>query len=162
MVDLRPDTAVRPDAAHHARLGRMQKLERLGLAMPVGPAQWQLNPDTESSLRALGERGNIIKRLHRTMGERSPSEWAMAGESAARPVLGKLVASGLDDELRGTAYAIFDGVDGRIHHLRLPDLDATSDAAPGAVVEMRQFTDAGGRERATLAVRSDLAVEAQA
>ena len=162
MVDLRPDAAVQPDAVHHARLGRMQKLERLGLAMPAGPAQWTLSPEAESSLRALGERGDIIKRLHRTMGERSPSEWVVAGEAADRPVIGKLVARGLDDELKGTAYAIVDGVDGRAHHLRLPDLDATSDAAPGAVVELRRFTDAGGRERVALAVRSDLGIEAQA
>ena len=96
------------------------------------------------------------------MGGRSPSEWVVAGEAADRPVIGKFVARGLDDELKGTAYAIVDGVDGRAHLLRLPDLDATSDAAPGAVVELRRFTDAGGRERVALAVRSDLGVEAQA
>ena len=162
VVDLRPDGAIRPDAAHHARLGRMQKLERLGLAMPAGPARWTLSPEAELSLRALGERGDIIKRLHRTTSDRSPSEWVVAGEADVRPVVGKLVVRGLDDELTGTAYAIVDGVDGRAHHLRLPDLDATSDAAPGAVVELRRFTDAGGRERVALAVRSDLTVEAQA
>ncbi len=162
IVDLRPDAAVQPDAVHHARLGRMQKLERLGLAMPAGPAQWTLSPEAESSLRALGERGDIIKRLYRTMGERSPSEWVVAGEAVEPPLIGKLVARGLDDELKGTAYAIVDGVDGRAHHLRLPDLDATTDAGPGAVVELRRFTDAGGRERVALAVRSDLGVEAQA
>ena len=161
-VDLRPDGALQPDAAHHARIGRMQKLERLGLATPAGPAQWTLSPEAESSLRALGERGDIIKRLHRALGERSPSEWVIAGEAVERLLVGKLVARGLDDELKGTAYAIVDGVDGRAHHLRLPDLDATSDAAPGAVVELRRFTDAGGRERVALAVRSDLGVEAQA
>ena len=162
VIDLRPIGAVRPDAVHHARLGRMQKLERLGLATPVGPTQWRLDPEAELSLRALGERGDIIKRLHRTMGDRSPSEWVVAAEADVRPVVGKLVARGLDDELKGTAYAVVDGVDGRAHHLRLPDLDATSDALPGAVVEVRRFTDAGGRERVVLAVRSDLAVEAQA
>ena len=162
VVDLRPDGAVQPDAAHHARVGRMQKLERLGLATPAGPAQWTLSHEAESSLRALGDRDDIIKRLHRTMGERSPSEWVVAGETVDRPLIGKLVARGLDDELKGTAYAIVDGVDGRAHHLRLPDLDATTDAGPGAVVELRRFTDAGGRERVALAVRSDLGVEAQA
>ncbi len=162
VVDLRPDGAVQPDAAHHARIGRMQKLERLGLATPAGSAQWTLSLEVESSLRALGERDDIIKRLHRALGERSPSEWVIAGEAVERLPLGKLVARGLDDELKGTAYAIVDGVDGRAHHIRLPDLDATSDAAPGAVVELRRFTDAGGRERVALAVRSDLGVEAQA
>jgi type IV secretory pathway VirD2 relaxase len=162
IVDLRPDAALQSDAPHYARLGRMQKMERLGLAMPAGPAQWMLRPEAESSLRALGDRGDIIKRLHQTMGARTPSDWVIAGERAERPVIGKLVARGLDDELKGTAYAVVDGMDGRVHHLRLPDLDATSDAAPGAVVEMRCFTDAGGRERTALSVRSDLGVEAQA
>ena len=162
VVDLRPDAAVRPDAAHHARLGRMRTLQRLGLATPAGPAQWTLSPDAESSLRSLGERGDIIKRLHKSLGERSPSEWVVAGEAVDQPVIGKLVTRGLDDELKGTAYAVVDGMDGRAHHLRLPDLDATSDAAPGAVVQLRRFTDAVGRERVALAVRSDLSVEAQA
>ena len=162
VVDLRPNPAFQPDAAYHAWLGRMQKLERLGLATSAGPAQWTLSAEAETSLRALGERGDIIKRLHRAMGERSPSEWVIAGETDTSPVIGKLVARGLDDELKGTAYAVVDGLDGRAHHLRLPDLDATSDAAPGAVVEVRRFLDAAGRQRTALAVRSDFAIEAQA
>ncbi len=162
VIDLRPDAAIRPDAAHHARLGRMQTLERLGLATPAGPAQWMLDAEAESSLRALSERGDIIKRLHRTLGERSPSEWSLSGEAAGQPVIGKLVARGLDDELTGTAYAIVDALDGRVHHLRLPDLEATSDVRPGGIVELRRFTDAGGRERVALAVRSDLSIEVQA
>ena len=73
----------------------------------------------------------------------------------------RLVARGLDDELKGTAYAIIDGVDGRAHHIRLADLDAASDAAPGSIVELRQFQDAVGRQRVALAVRSDLPIDAQ-
>lgn len=73
------------------------------------------------------------------MSDRVPSEWVVAGESGSKPVVGRLVGRGLDDELKGSAYAIVDGVDGRVHHLRLPDLEATSDAAPGAIVELRRF-----------------------
>jgi len=161
VIDLRPD-AGGPDMAHHARLGRMRKLEELGLATPIGSAQWTLSPDAEETLRALGERGDIIKRLHRATCDRSPSEWVVAGEADGRPVVGRLMERGLDDELKGSAYAIVDGVDGRVHHLRLSDLDATSDASAGAVVELRRFKDATGRDRAALAVRSDFSIEAQA
>ena len=160
-IDLRPDASIQPDTMHHARLGRMKKLERLGLATLDGPAQWTLSPEAETSLRAIGERGDIIKRLHRSMGDRSPSEWVIASEDGAQHVVGRLVARGLDDELKATAYAVIDGVDGRVHHLRLSNLDATSDAAQGAIVEPRRFTDAGGRERVALAVRSDLDIQAQ-
>ena len=73
----------------------------------------------------------------------------------------RLVARGLDDELKGTVYAVVDSVDGRTHHIRFADLDAASDAAPGGIVELRRFEDATGRQRTGLAVRSDLALEAQ-
>ncbi|WP_247392843.1 DUF3363 domain-containing protein [Bradyrhizobium sp. 35] len=42
----------------------MRTLARRGLAEPAGPAVRVLAPDAEASLRALGERGDIIKRLH--------------------------------------------------------------------------------------------------
>jgi uncharacterized protein DUF3363 len=57
--------------------------------------------------------------------------------------------------------AVIDGVDGRAHHVRLADLDATSDPAPGGIVELRRFEDAVRRERVALAVRSDLPIDAQ-
>src|SRR5215813_13962954 len=77
------------------------------------------------------------------------------------PVVGRLVARGLDDELSGTAYAVIDGIDGRAHHIRLPDLDAAGDSGPGSIVELRRYEDSKGRPRLALAVRSDLTVEAQ-
>src|SRR5206468_9413897 len=66
-----------------------------------------------------------------------------------------------DDELKESVYAVIDGVDGRVHHLRLPDLNALSDAAPGSIIELRRFEDATGRQRAALAVRSDVPLENQ-
>jgi Protein of unknown function (DUF3363) len=116
-------------------------------------------------MRALGERIDIIKRIHRGLTarriERDVSDYVLGDEGVAQPIVGRLVARGLDDELSGTAYAVIDGVDGRAHHVRLADLDAASDAAPGGIVELRRFEDAVGRQRAALAVRSDLPLEAQ-
>jgi len=37
----------------------------------------------------------------------------------------------------------------------------TGDARPGAIVETRAYDDAGGRKRLSLAIRSDLTIEAQ-
>ena len=51
---------------------------------------------------------------------------------------------------------MIDGVDGRAHHVRLADLDAAGDAAPGGIVELRRFKDRALRQRIALAVRSDL------
>jgi type IV secretory pathway VirD2 relaxase len=166
VVDLRPGSDVEADGhARTAMVGRMHKLERLGLAEPLGPARWRLSEHAEPTMRALGERNDIIRRIHLGLAdqgiERSVSEFALGGENTTQPVIGRLVARGLDDELQGTAYAVIDGVDGRAHHVRLADLDATSDATPGGIVELRRFEDAAGRERVTLAVRSDLPIDAQ-
>jgi type IV secretory pathway VirD2 relaxase len=163
IVDLRPAAGVTDRAGAALRIGRLRTLERLGLAEPTGPAQWRIAPDLEPRLRALAERGDIIKRMHRELTgrgwDRGAERYMLDSDRGA--VVGRLVARGLDDELKGTAFAIVDGIDGRAHHLRFRDLDATSDAAPGAVVELRHFTDAKGRERSALAVRSDLSIEAQ-
>jgi type IV secretory pathway VirD2 relaxase len=165
VVDLRPGTDARADGyARTALVGRMHKLERLGLAEPLGPARWHLSENAEPVMRALGERNDIIKRIHRGLAdqriERSVADFALDGGDATQPI-GRLVARGLDDELKGTAYAVIDGLDGRAHHVRLADLDAASDAAPGGIVQLRRFKDAAGRHRVALAVRSDLPIEAQ-
>ncbi len=61
--------------------------------------------------------------MHRAMSgaDREPdvAGFAIHGEQPAEPVLGRLVQRGLDDELKGSAYAIVEGVDGRTHHLTL-------------------------------------------
>jgi len=166
VIDLRP--AADQSAEGHARsamIARLRKLERLGLAEPLGPAQWRLSENAEPTMRALGERTDIIKRIHRGLAERrierSVSDFAIDDGDATQSIVGRLVVRGLDDELKGTAYAVIDSVDGRPHHVRLADLDAASDAPPGGIVELRRYEDAAGRQRVALAVRSDLPIEAQ-
>ena len=165
VVDLRPERDAAGDPLREVRIGRMRTLERLGLAEPAGPARWVLSSDAEQRLRALGERGDIIKRLHKTLAKdgasRAPSSWALEGESHGEPIVGRLMARGLDDELRGTAFAIVDGVDGRVHHLKLPAIGMAGDGPIGGIVELRRFEDASGRQRIALAVRSDLGLDQQ-
>ena len=165
VADLRPGGASEDPELRRLMLGRAAKLERLGLAEQVGSAQWTLKPGLEPALRDLGIRGDIIKTMHRAMSgagsEPDVARFALHGDQPAEPVLGRLVERGLHDELKGTAYAVIDGVDGRTHHLVFSDLELTGDAKPGAIVELRAYDDAAGRKRLSLATRSDLAIEAQ-
>ena len=165
IADLRPGGASEDPELRRLMLGRAAKLERLGLAEQVGSAQWTLKPGLEPALRDLAIRGDIIKTMHRAMSgagsEPDVARFALHGDQPAEPVLGRLVERGLHDELKGTAYAVIDGVDGRTHHLVFSDLEMTGDAKPGAIVESRAYDDAAGRKRLSLATRSDLAIEAQ-
>jgi hypothetical protein len=43
--------------------------------------------------------------------------------------------------LKGAAYAVVDGTDGRTHHIKLPGLDAAGDSAPCSIVELRRVYD---------------------
>jgi type IV secretory pathway VirD2 relaxase len=165
VADLRPGPNAEDPELRRLLLGRAAKLERLGLADPVGPGCWTLKPGLDGTLRQLGVRGDIIKTMHQAMSrdgsEPDVSLFALHGEEPSDAVLGKLVQRGLDDELKGSAYVIVAGVDGRTHHLRFGDLEFTGDAAPGAVVEARVYDDANGRRRLSLATRSDLAIADQ-
>ena len=165
IADLRPGATDEDSGLRRLMLGRAAKLERLGLAERVAPACWTLNPGLELRLRELGIRGDIIKTMHRAMtgAGREPdiSGFALHGDDPGDPVLGRLVERGLYDELKGSAYAVVEGVDGRTHHLQFPDLELTGDAAPGAIVEARLYEDAHGRKRLSLATRSDLSLQEQ-
>jgi hypothetical protein len=165
VVDLRPSGDGEDPELKRLMIGRAGKLERLGLAEQIGSARWELKPGLEPALRDLGIRGDIIKTMHRAMTaaghEPDVTGFALHGDQPAEPVLGRLVARGLHDELQGSAYAVVEGVDGRTHHLTFPDLDVTGDARPGAIVESRSYEDGGGRQRLSLATRSDLPIEAQ-
>ncbi|QJU57134.1 DUF3363 domain-containing protein [Sphingomonas sp. AP4-R1] len=165
VIDLAPSANRQPDAFHVLKIGRLRKLEALALAEEIGPGQWTVSEQAEATLRQLGERGDIIKRIHRGLAtsgiDRSAASYVLAAETISDPIVGRLVSRGLDDELKGTAYAVVDGVDGRTHHIKLPDFDAAGDSAPGSIVELRRFHDARGAQRTALAVRSDLDVSGQ-
>ncbi|KAF0136166.1 MAG: hypothetical protein FD139_1027 [Methylocystaceae bacterium] len=165
VIDLRPVANQSHPDVQALKIGRLQRLTRLGLATSIGPAQWMLAEEAESTLRDLGLRGDIIKTMHRALTEarieRSTAAFAIHHEVKDAPIVGRLIARGLSDELTEKAYAIVDGVDGRIHHLTFPNVEATSDTAPGGVVELRRYADARGAERIALAVRSDLSLADQ-
>ena len=145
-------------------IGRAQTLEKLGLAEQISPAVWELKPNAENTLRELGMRGDIIKRMHRAMGadrDRAAGDFAIDG-TPTTPILGRLVERGFHDDHAGTGYAIIDGVDGRVHHLRFRDIDASGDTAPGGIVETRLWTPKSGETpQLSLVGRSDLPLAAQ-
>lgn len=164
VVDLRPG-AGEGDAGRRRLLGRAAKLDRMGLADNVGPAVWALKPDIEHTLRDIGDRSDIIRTMHRamsnTLGSPDPSRFAVHDGVTADPVVGRLVERGLHDELAGSAYAVVDGSDGRVHHLRFDDIDMTGDSKPGSIVELRRWTDRSGAARMSLSIRSDLTLSEQ-
>jgi hypothetical protein len=61
VVDLRPGSDAEDPELRRLMIGRAAKLERLGMAEQVGPAQWTLKPGLEPAPHDLDIRGDIIK-----------------------------------------------------------------------------------------------------
>lgn len=124
------------------RAGRLQKLKALGLAEEVRPGQWRLADDLEKTLTRMGERGDIIKIMHREMTEkgvaRAAPDYVIYDPAAkdSRPITGRVVARGLSDEINDRHYLIVDGVDGRTHYADIGKGEATGPTPEGAIVRI--------------------------
>ena len=136
-------------------IGRLQRLQRLGLADETQPGTWAVHADAEKTLRALGERGDIIRTMQRAMrGE--PRELAVfePGDDG-RTILGRVAAKGLADELRDRGYLVIDGVDGKAHYVALNARDELANYPSGAVVEVKGSADVRAADKNIAALASD-------
>jgi type IV secretory pathway VirD2 relaxase len=124
------------------RAGRLQTLGGLGLAEDQGGGRWRLDGQLEARLRALGERGDIIRTMQRELaalgGGRTMAEHAIfdGRDGEAEPIVGRLVRRGLADEHRDRHYAIVDGVDGRSHYVDIGQGSAVEPIPDQAIVRV--------------------------
>lgn len=140
VVDLRRDP--KGDFARFKqtlKIGRLQTLERMGLAEPAGAKRWRLAAGLETTLRDMGTRGDIIRTMHREMRsagvERAGADHAIFDPSQPKArIVGKVVSRGLSDELNDRHYLIVDGTDGRTHYAEVGELADPGDYEPGAIV----------------------------
>jgi type IV secretory pathway VirD2 relaxase len=123
---------------HVLRLRRLTKLERMGLASQTEPGVWQLAPQTETTLRELGERGDIIRAMNRAMREQGrapdPGLFVFHGPASRDTVEGRLLDRHLSDELGETIGLVIDGLDGRTHHVTGIDPAALEGVRTGSTV----------------------------
>lgn len=136
-------------------IGRLQRLQRLGLADEMQPGTWAIHADAEKTLRALGERGDIIRTMQRAMSGQ-PRELAVfePGEDG-RTVIGRVAAKGLADELHDRGYLVIDCVDGKAHYVALNARDEPTNYPTGAVVEVKGSADVRAADKNISALASD-------
>jgi type IV secretory pathway VirD2 relaxase len=135
-------------------IGRLQHLQRMGLATEQQPGTWAVHAEAEPTLRAMGERGDIIRTMQRAMsGKQRELSVFQAGEDG-RAIVGRVVGKGLADELYDKGYLIVDGTDGKAHYVALPPRSELEQYPTGAVVEVKGAADvrAADRNIAALAV----------
>ena len=130
-------------ALRSLRIGRLQTLQRLGLAEERQKGVWQLDAAAESKLRQLGERADKFKMMQRALKEvgidRAASAMALFEKAPRKaPLIGKVVGVGMVDEITDRTWVILDAVDGRVHYAELGRLQ------PGAVPARGMIAALGG------------------
>jgi type IV secretory pathway VirD2 relaxase len=163
--DLRPDQDMRDTFRQNRALliERARKLERLGLATEIETGKWIVSRKAEPVLRELGERGDIIKTMHRALEreglaeDRHPSRYVLHREKATERIVGRVVDKGLGgDEMGERVRLVIDGVDGRMHHIEMDAaraeevgrgmIVAAGSAPPGPRAADRNIVDVAGQE----------------
>lgn len=143
---------------HRQRLllvGRLQRLQRMGLATEQQPGVWAIHADAESTLRTMGERGDIIRTMQRAMsGQRRDLAVFQPGEDG-RSIVGRVAGKGLADELYDKGYLVIDGIDGKAHYVALPPRTELEQYPTGAVVEVKGLADVRGADRNIAALAVD-------
>jgi type IV secretory pathway VirD2 relaxase len=145
--------------ANHPRrqllIGRLQHLQRLDLAAEIRPGQWLIRSEAEATLRALGERGDIVRTLQRTMGGTQRELAVFEPGNGSPSVSGRVMAKGLTDELHDRGYLVVDGLDGKAHYLALPARTELADYPIGAVVQTRSLSEPRAVDRSIAALAAD-------
>ncbi|HSW22324.1 MAG TPA: relaxase/mobilization nuclease and DUF3363 domain-containing protein [Burkholderiaceae bacterium] len=132
------ELAANSDAARSPRtllIGRLQRLTNMGLAQPVGVNCWRLRTDIERTLRAMAERADILRTMHRALGSRRRDIVVFTPGEAVAPVVGRVVGKGLADELHERGYLVVDGTDGRAYYVSLPAGTELERFPAGSIVE---------------------------
>jgi len=125
-------------AVHAARL---KKLSALGLAQRVSSTKWQLAPDFTSTLNSLGERGDIIKTIHKALANHGGRQLDGASifdrtDPNAKSVIGAVIATGATGEAHDTAYAVLDTLQGQSVYVEIGDIGQSEKLGTGWVVEV--------------------------
>src|SRR5712692_3054991 len=108
-------------AFRQQELRRLQVLEDLGLAEKVGTRTWRLSPQLEDALRQAQLSGDIIKARARHQARLSDPRLpvALTRIESGTVITGRVVGTGLADELRDQRYLLVEGRD-RLHYVLQP------------------------------------------
>ena len=150
---------------HTAHMGRLRKLERLGLAQERQTGVWEIAGDTEAKLKSLGMRGDIIKTMHRSLREagieRPAGSFAVFDASKGNSrIVGRVAGIGLTDEINDRHYVVVDGADGKVHYVDIGHLAPELVPEKGMIASLEsQVPESGEPTRTRLRVLSYLRLE---
>ena len=119
IIDLSATTKSGPQWRQQLQRIRLNHLNHMGLAEPLGKGRWEVSPDLQSTLTRMGERGDIIKAMNRALQDNDFSRMMDASlifdptSTGRSSVTGKIIAKGIADDVHDRAYIVIDSVGGK-------------------------------------------------
>ena len=158
VIDLRAGSAASTFGQHsplnrHILIGRMNHLEKMGLAQPTDKGRWQVDKDAFKTLGQIEQREQLNKDIHAAM-ERANIKRPVRlndgrtdydGNLSHRRVIGRVIAKtlgrdeGMDADARGGGKVrfIIDGTDGYVSTVETGmDTRAGEAAKVGSIIEV--------------------------
>ena len=136
-------------------IGRLQRLQHRGLAHESSPGVWAVHADAEQVLRTMGERGDIVRTMQRAMGGVQRDLAVFEPGENVRPVVGRVAAKGMADELYDRGYLVIDGTDGKAHYVALNAKVELEQYPVGSVVEARGSAEVRAADKNITALAVD-------
>ena len=136
-------------------VGRLQRLQRMGLATETQPGTCAVHAEAESTLRAMGERGDIIRTMQRAMGGRQRDLAVFQPAEDGHSIIGRVAGKGLADELYDRGYLVVDGIDGKAHYVALSPRTKLEQYPMGAVVEVKGSAEIRAADKTIAAMASN-------
>lgn len=150
---------------HTSHMRRLKHLSNLGLATELHTGVWEIDQDIERKLKGLGKRNDIIATMHKAMREakidRPAGSFAIFdSEASKRPVIGRVAAVGLTDEINDRHFVVVDGIDGKVHYADIGRIRPESLPGKGMIVSLEAAEqETGKRAQTRLRVLSYLNLE---
>jgi hypothetical protein len=146
------------------RVGRLRRLEQMGLAEEKRTGVWVIDPQIETKLRSLGERGDIMVMMNQVMRahgiDRPAGDFAIfSGARKSEPVIGRVVEVGIADEMCDRKYLIVDSIDGRIYYAETGKLAGPDLLEAGMMVALSRGGGKGKMRNVRIEVMSYWPVE---
>jgi type IV secretory pathway VirD2 relaxase len=154
-------------------LARLEHLEAMRLAERTPPNRWALTEGWSAQLRDMGARGDIIRQMHLAL-QGDPARYHIVRAAEAleptaagsdRPLVARVAAKGLADELRGGYYAVLETPGGAGYHVPIDGASAerlrVGDLVSVAATAADTPGDAPGRSSRLVVRKHELGLEEQ-
>ncbi|NKB82832.1 MAG: DUF3363 domain-containing protein [Nitrospirales bacterium] len=109
-----------PEARHRygCVVDRMKTMTTMGLADSIGQGQWELRENWDKDLMAMGERGDIIKTMHKELATGIQGIQIFQKRDPQLHTEGRVVKTGFWNELYDNKYIVIESLGGHAAYIK--------------------------------------------